>query len=83
MNAPTIDHLINVVLRSACPPPDAIFQYPGFTRPGNNYQSMPGVYQDVHGNWGHNTQHVPLYPCDAHRFYGYKYLPTVQSDCKH
>lgn len=35
--------LINRHLRSAHPPPGAIYQYPGSYRPGNNAQSMPGI----------------------------------------
>jgi hypothetical protein len=40
---PDVDYMTNVNLRSANPPPGAIFQYPGNVRPGNNYQKMPGV----------------------------------------
>ena len=40
---PDAGYLIHHNLRSANPPPDALFQYPGNVRPGNNWQSMPGV----------------------------------------
>lgn len=40
---PDTDYLINVNLKSANPPPGAIYQYPGNIRPGNNYQSFPGL----------------------------------------
>lgn len=40
---PDAGYLIHYNLRSANPPPDAIYQYPGNVRPGNNYQTMPGV----------------------------------------
>jgi hypothetical protein len=40
---PDVTFMINKNLRSANPPPGAIFQYPGSYRPGNNAQSMPGV----------------------------------------
>jgi hypothetical protein len=40
---PDVDYMTNINLRSANPPPGAIYQYPGNTRPGNNHQSMPGV----------------------------------------
>lgn len=72
----TIDYLINVCLKSACPPPDAVYQYPGFTRPGNNIQSMPGVYRDARGDWGHDsvrkTQTTP--GCEPSRFSKYVYI---------
>ena len=31
------------LLKSANPPPGAIYQYPGDNRLGNNYTPMPGV----------------------------------------
>lgn len=40
---PDTGYLIHYNLRSANPPPDAIYQYPGYNRPGNNFQAMPGV----------------------------------------
>jgi hypothetical protein len=40
---PDTEHIIHYNLRSANPPPEAITQYPGTTRPGNNFQNMPGV----------------------------------------
>ena len=40
---PSTDYLTHVALKSANPPLDALFQYPGNVRPGNNVQSMPGV----------------------------------------
>jgi hypothetical protein len=40
---PDTDYMINVNLRSARPPPEALTQYPGGPRPGNNVQKMPGV----------------------------------------
>lgn len=42
---PDVDYMINVNLRSANPPPKALFQYPGNTRPGNNYQNNTGLQQ--------------------------------------
>ena len=42
--APTATNLIHYNLRSANPPPEAIVQYPGGDRLGNNYTAMPGVY---------------------------------------
>lgn len=43
--APTTTNYINNNLRSANPPPGAIEQYIGTNRLGNNYVSMPGIYQ--------------------------------------
>lgn len=40
---PDASYLINHSLRSAKPPPEAIYQYPGHERPGNNQAKMPGI----------------------------------------
>lgn len=40
---PDVDYMTNVNLRSANPPPRALYQYPGNTRPGNNYQANTGL----------------------------------------
>ena len=40
---PTTAYMIHHNLRSANPPPGAIYQYPGTIRCGNNYMAMPGV----------------------------------------
>lgn len=40
---PDVGYMIHYNLRSANPPPGAIYQYPGNIRPGNNFQSMPGI----------------------------------------
>ncbi len=40
---PDTDYLIHVNLKSANPPPGATNQYPGNIRPGNNFQSFPGL----------------------------------------
>jgi hypothetical protein len=40
---PDVDYMTNVNLRSANPPPGAVFQYPGNTRPGNNFQQNTGL----------------------------------------
>lgn len=45
-NVPVIadaDYMTNINLRSANPPPQALYQYPGNTRPGNNYQANTGL----------------------------------------
>jgi len=39
---PDVDFLVNKAWAGVAPP-DALMQYPGATRPGNNYQQMPGV----------------------------------------
>lgn len=38
-----IDYMIHHNLRSANPPIEALFQYPGTVRPGNNFQAMSGL----------------------------------------
>jgi hypothetical protein len=45
---PDVAYMTNVNLRSADPPPGALFQYPGSTRPGNNEQNMPGISHQQH-----------------------------------
>lgn len=40
---PDVDYMTNVNLRSANPPPGAVFQYPGNMRPGNNFQKNTGL----------------------------------------
>lgn len=43
-NIPDVQYLTNVTLKSANPPPQAINQYPGHTRIGNNNQiNAPGL----------------------------------------
>jgi len=40
---PDVDYMINKNLRTANPPPGAIYQYPGNIRPGNNFQAFSGL----------------------------------------
>lgn len=40
---PDVDYMTNINLRSANPPPQALYQYPGNTRPGNNFQANSGL----------------------------------------
>jgi hypothetical protein len=40
---PDVNYMTNVNLRSANPPPKALFQYPGNVRPGNNWQENTGL----------------------------------------
>ena len=40
---PDAGYMIHYNLRSANPPPGAIYQYPGSLRPGNNYTPMHGI----------------------------------------
>ena len=40
---PDTGYMIHYNLRSANPPPGAIYQYPGNIRPGNNFQHMIGI----------------------------------------
>ena len=41
---PDVDYMTNINLRSANPPTEAIYQYPGENRSGNNFQEMPGIF---------------------------------------
>lgn len=52
-NVPTIndvDYLMAHNLKSALGPDEGRFHYPGYTRPGNNYQENPGLkkYSNQH-----------------------------------
>ena len=38
-----IDYMVHYNLRSANPPIEALYQYPGTVRPGNNWQQMTGL----------------------------------------
>lgn len=40
---PDAGYMIHYNLRSANPPLEALYQYPGGIRPGNNAQTMPGI----------------------------------------
>lgn len=44
---PDVDYMIHENLTSANPPPGAIYQYPGNIRPGNNFQTFPGLSKYV------------------------------------
>lgn len=76
---PDVGYMIHYNLRSAQPPMDALTQYPGNNRPGNNYQPMPGVSVAsaeyglmCNGSCGANG----VQPCDCKRckFSKYYYL---------
>ena len=47
---PDVDYMTNVNLRSANPPPQALFQYPGNVRPGNNWQNNTGLEPAYNNN---------------------------------
>lgn len=49
---PDASYMINVNLRSANPPLQALFQYPGGTRPGNNYLDTIGLQRYVNEDMG-------------------------------
>jgi len=53
---PDADYMTHYNLRSANPPLEALTQYPGGTRPGNNNQVMPGVEKSAYGLWCNKTQ---------------------------
>lgn len=63
---PTTTNMIHHNLRSANPPPGAIYQFPGTNRDRNNYVPMPGVY------WYNDTHHVNQGP------YSIKVIETKQ-----
>lgn len=76
---PDTGYMTHYNLRSANPPPDAIFQYPGSIRPGNNFQLMTGVgISDKKYNLGVNEAQckssTPSCKCKACSFSKYAYL---------
>ncbi len=50
---PDAGYMTHINLRSARPPEDALYQHGGGIRPGNNYQTMPGVKKvsDAYNLW--------------------------------
>lgn len=58
---PDAGYMIHYNLRSANPPLEALYQYPGGIRPGNNSQTMPGI---VKYNETYNLYAIDL-PCYA------------------
>lgn len=63
---PDVDYMTNVNLRSAEPPVQALYQYPGNTRPGNNYQANTGLIP-FKGDRGFEnaTYNFSCIPCTA------------------
>ena len=53
---PDTGYMIHYNLRSANPPPGAIYQYPGNIRPGNNFQHMIGIGKNEKYNIAGNEQ---------------------------
>lgn len=53
---PDTGYMIHYNLRSANPPPGAIYQYPGNIRPGNNFQHMNGISKNGKYNIAGNEQ---------------------------
>lgn len=56
---PDVDYMTNVNLKSANPPQQALYQYPGNTRPGNNFQANTGLQPFVFGDQPYNFSCVP------------------------
>ena len=69
---PDSDFMTNQALRSANPPNDALYQYQGTVRPGNNFQTMPGVSVDSPLGVACNKP-VPQHTLNS-RFFKYSYL---------
>lgn len=70
---PDAGYMTNVALRSANPPEAALTQYPGNNRPGNNYQSMPGV-QAMSDHHGILCNKPATMPSKKQKFNQYYYL---------
>jgi hypothetical protein len=78
---PDAGYLIHYNLRSADPPSDALYQYPGTDRPGNNTALFPGVQQWKQGKYGLacvdkvvNVAHVRDCDCQSCTMSKYAYL---------
>lgn len=59
---PNTNYMTNINLRSANPPIEALYQYVGNTRPGNNYQENSGliITEGASGfNKNHNFKCIP------------------------
>lgn len=68
-NVPVIadaDYMTHINLRSANPPPQALYQYPGNTRPGNNFQLNTGLkkYEGDRGFEG-KPYNFSCIPCES------------------
>jgi hypothetical protein len=69
---PDSDFMTNQALRLADPPADALYQYQGGLRPGNNYQKMPGV--EVLSGLGITCNKAVSDPAQPSRFFKYYYF---------
>lgn len=59
---PNTDYMTNINLRSANPPLEALYQYVGNTRPGNNFQENIGLINTMSAegfNMNHNFKCIP------------------------
>ena len=74
---PDVDFMTNMNLRSANPPPGAIFQYPGNVRPGNNFQHNTGL-KPFTGKTGDLPYNFACVTCDTIK----KAIEPQQSQCK-
>lgn len=74
---PDTAYLIHYNLRSANPPTEALYQYPGYTRPGNNTLNMIGVVPSKGPYNMRFIEHVPGVTdcaCSKCKFSKYSYL---------
>jgi len=70
-----VDYMTHINLQSANPPPQALYQYPGNVRPGNNFQHNTGLKQ-YEGDRGFEGKpyNFKCIPCEVTK-------PTVKA-CK-
>jgi hypothetical protein len=75
---PDTGYMIHYNLRSANPPPGAIYHYPGHTRIGNNFQNTIGIVTDeiynISGNEMECGPHKQQCSCRKCSFTKYAYL---------
>ena len=70
---PDVDYMNNVNLRSANPPPQALYQYQGNVRPGNNYQNNTGLTQYKGSTGFADRYNFKCIPCEK--------LPKTRAHC--
>lgn len=74
---PDAGYMIHYNLRSANPPTEALYQYPGYDRPGNNKANMIGVVPSRPEYNMSFIQAIPKAPdcaCNKCQFTKYAYL---------
>jgi hypothetical protein len=69
---PSGTYYVHYNLRSAHPPPGAIYHYIGYNREGNSYQTMPGIFwlNDSNSKYPSDNRYHIKFIKDSQNFYG-------------